>query len=60
LLKLGEGGFGSVYKGVIRLPGGPAGGMVVAIKKLNPKGHQVPICVFLARRITLSWTLGSS
>jgi len=40
LLKLGEGGFGSVYKGVIRLPGGPAGGMVVAIKKLNPKGHQ--------------------
>lgn len=40
MLKLGEGGFGSVYKGVIRLPGGPAGGMVVAIKKLNPKGHQ--------------------
>ncbi|PVH66726.1 hypothetical protein PAHAL_1G329400 [Panicum hallii] len=40
LLKLGEGGFGSVYKGVIRLPGGPAGGTVVAIKKLNPKGHQ--------------------
>ncbi|XP_039805649.1 probable serine/threonine-protein kinase PBL20 isoform X2 [Panicum virgatum] len=41
LLKLGEGGFGSVYKGVIRLLEGPAGGMVVAIKKLNPKGHQV-------------------
>jgi len=60
LLKLGEGGFGSVYKGVIRLPGGPAGGTLVAIKKLNPKGHQVPICVFLACRITLSWTLGSS
>ncbi|RLN07413.1 hypothetical protein C2845_PM11G10980 [Panicum miliaceum] len=40
LLKLGEGGFGSVYKGVVRLPGGPAGGTVVAIKKLNPKGHQ--------------------
>ncbi|KAG2660230.1 probable serine/threonine-protein kinase PBL19 isoform X2 [Panicum virgatum] len=40
LLKLGEGGFGSVYKGVIRLPGGPAGGTLVAIKKLNPKGHQ--------------------
>ncbi|KAK3154776.1 hypothetical protein QOZ80_2BG0194950 [Eleusine coracana subsp. coracana] len=40
LLKVGEGGFGSVYKGVVRLPGGPAGGTVVAIKKLNPNGHQ--------------------
>ena len=54
LLKLGEGGFGSVYKGVIRLPGGPAGGMVVAIKKLNPKGHQVPICVFLAHHESIN------
>ncbi|CAD6243223.1 unnamed protein product [Miscanthus lutarioriparius] len=41
LLKVGEGGFGSVYKGVVRLPGGPAGGTVVAIKKLNPNGHQL-------------------
>ncbi|XP_062222600.1 probable serine/threonine-protein kinase PBL19 [Phragmites australis] len=40
LLKVGEGGFGSVYKGVVRLPGGPAGGTVVAIKRLNPNGHQ--------------------
>ncbi|KAF8768768.1 hypothetical protein HU200_007328 [Digitaria exilis] len=40
LLKVGEGGFGSVYKGVVRLPGGPPGGTVVAIKKLNPNGHQ--------------------
>ncbi|CAM0945007.1 unnamed protein product [Alopecurus aequalis] len=40
LLKVGEGGFGSVYKGVVRLPGGPAGGTVVAIKKLNTSGHQ--------------------
>ncbi|KAF0892719.1 hypothetical protein E2562_017690 [Oryza meyeriana var. granulata] len=40
LLKIGEGGFGSVYKGVIRLPGGPAGGTVVAIKRLNPNGRQ--------------------
>nr|CAB3447397.1 unnamed protein product [Digitaria exilis] len=40
LLKVGEGGFGSVYKGVVRLPGGPPGGAVVAIKKLNPNGHQ--------------------
>jgi hypothetical protein len=44
LLKVGEGGFGSVYKGVVRLPGGPAGGTVVAIKKLNPNGHQVWSC----------------
>ncbi|KAF8693007.1 hypothetical protein HU200_039378 [Digitaria exilis] len=41
LLKVGEGGFGSVYKGVVRLPGGPPGGAVVAIKKLNPNGHQL-------------------
>uniref|UniRef100_A0A453P6T1 Protein kinase domain-containing protein n=1 Tax=Aegilops tauschii subsp. strangulata TaxID=200361 RepID=A0A453P6T1_AEGTS len=41
LLKIGEGGFGSVYKGVVRLPGGPAGGTVVAIKRLNTSGHQV-------------------
>ncbi|KAL6633870.1 hypothetical protein ACP70R_026541 [Stipagrostis hirtigluma subsp. patula] len=40
LLKVGEGGFGSVYKGVVRLPGGPPGGTVVAIKRLNPNGHQ--------------------
>jgi len=60
LLKLGEGGFGSVYKGVIRLLGGPAGGMVAAIKKLNPKGHQVPICVFLAPRVALSWFIMNS
>lgn len=40
LLKVGEGGFGSVYKGVIRLPGGPAGATVVAIKRLNPNGQQ--------------------
>uniref|UniRef100_A0A804UC57 Protein kinase superfamily protein n=1 Tax=Zea mays TaxID=4577 RepID=A0A804UC57_MAIZE len=36
LLKVGEGGFGSVYKGVVRLPGGPAGGTVVAIKNSIP------------------------
>ncbi|KAL6911705.1 hypothetical protein ACP4OV_000510 [Aristida adscensionis] len=40
LLKVGEGGFGSVYKGVVRLPGGPPGGTVVAIKRLNPNGNQ--------------------
>lgn len=42
LLKIDEGGFGSVYKGVVHLPGGPAGGMLVAIKRLNPNGNQVP------------------
>ncbi|AQK45612.1 Aspartic proteinase A1, partial [Zea mays] len=31
-----RGGFGSVYKGVVRLPGGPAGGTVVAIKNSIP------------------------
>uniref|UniRef100_A0A0D9VIY4 Protein kinase domain-containing protein n=1 Tax=Leersia perrieri TaxID=77586 RepID=A0A0D9VIY4_9ORYZ len=40
LLKVGEGGFGSVYRGVVRLPGGPAGGTEVAIKRLNPNGRQ--------------------
>ena len=43
LLKVGEGGFGSVYKGVVRLPGSPAGGTVVAIKRLNTSGHQVTL-----------------
>ncbi|KAJ7952611.1 Receptor-like protein kinase [Quillaja saponaria] len=36
LLKIGEGGFGSVYKGTIR----PPDGQVVAIKKLNRDGSQ--------------------
>ncbi|AQK54035.1 putative receptor-like protein kinase [Zea mays] len=53
LLKVGEGGFGSVYKGVVRLPGGPAGGTVVAIKKLNPNGHQVIYRDFKASNVLL-------
>ncbi|KAL2489727.1 putative receptor-like protein kinase [Forsythia ovata] len=40
LLKIGEGGFGSVYKGTIRPPNGQGDSMVVAIKKLNPQGLQ--------------------
>lgn len=48
LLKVGEGGFGSVYKGVVRLSGGPADGTVVAIKRLNPNGHQVPFSELLS------------
>ncbi|CAN6235785.1 unnamed protein product [Urochloa humidicola] len=40
LLLLGEGGFGCVYRGVLRLPGGGAGGTPVAVKRLNPNGRQ--------------------
>ncbi|KAL2472132.1 putative receptor-like protein kinase [Abeliophyllum distichum] len=40
LLKIGEGGFGSVYKGTIRPPNGQGDSMVVAIKKLNTQGLQ--------------------
>ncbi|URD92904.1 STYKc [Musa troglodytarum] len=38
--KIGEGGFGSVYKGYIRHPNGRGGRTSVAIKKLNQKGLQ--------------------
>lgn len=41
LLKIGEGGFGSVYKGTIRPPNGQGDSTVVAIKKLNTNGLQV-------------------
>lgn len=41
LLKIGEGGFGSVYKGSIRPPNGEGHPTVVAIKKLNKNGLQV-------------------
>ena len=42
LLKIGEGGFGRVYKGTIRSPNGEEGEpTVVAIKKLNKHGLQV-------------------
>ncbi|CAN6580573.1 unnamed protein product [Malus baccata var. baccata] len=41
LLKLGEGGFGSVYKGTIRPADGQRGSpILVAIKKLNPQSLQ--------------------
>ncbi|CAA3013229.1 probable receptor kinase At5g47070 [Olea europaea subsp. europaea] len=40
LLKIGEGGFGSVYKGTIMPPNGLGDSMVVAIKKLNTQGLQ--------------------
>ncbi|KAJ4953542.1 hypothetical protein NE237_030374 [Protea cynaroides] len=40
LLKLGEGGFGSVYKGLIKRSDGHGDRIVVAIKKLNKDGMQ--------------------
>ncbi|KAL3817963.1 hypothetical protein ACJIZ3_003868 [Penstemon smallii] len=40
LLKIGEGGFGSVYKGSIRVENGNGGPTIVAIKKLNTQGLQ--------------------
>jgi hypothetical protein len=41
LLKIGEGGFGSVYKGTVRPASGQGDPIVVAIKKLNNHGLQV-------------------
>lgn len=41
LLKIGEGGFGSVYKGSIKPAEGNGDPIVVAIKKLNKDGLQV-------------------
>ncbi|GLU05488.1 hypothetical protein SLE2022_225880 [Rubroshorea leprosula] len=40
LLKLGEGGFGSVYKGTIKPANGQGESTIVAIKKLNKHGLQ--------------------
>ncbi|XP_019179587.1 PREDICTED: probable receptor-like protein kinase At5g47070 [Ipomoea nil] len=40
LLKVGEGGFGRVYKGSIKPPDGQGDPIVVAIKKLNVNGSQ--------------------
>lgn len=41
LLKIGEGGFGSVYKGTLKPLKGKGNPTVVAIKKLNRYGMQV-------------------
>ncbi|KAL8155285.1 putative serine/threonine-protein kinase PBL19 [Apium graveolens] len=40
LLKIGEGGFGSVYKGTIKPVAGKGEGIAVAIKQLNRDGFQ--------------------
>ena len=39
--KIGEGGFGSVYKGTLRPQNGRRDPIVVAIKRLNTHGFQV-------------------
>lgn len=45
-LKIGEGGFGSVYKGTIKPLGGRGHPLVVAVKKLNTHGLQVFLLLF--------------
>lgn len=45
LLKIGEGGFGSVYKGLVRPPGGKGDDIRVAVKKLNQNGLQVLLSI---------------
>lgn len=47
LLKIGEGGFGNVYKGTISPADGQGNPTVVAIKKLNQQGFQVHIAISL-------------
>ncbi|TVU15012.1 hypothetical protein EJB05_38510, partial [Eragrostis curvula] len=47
MLVVGEGGFGCVYRGVLRLiPGAGKDGTPVAVKRLNPNGRQVPRAAF--------------
>lgn len=41
LLKIGEGGFGSVFRGTIKPVNGQGGSIIVAVKKLNRDGYQV-------------------
>lgn len=43
LLKIGEGGFGCVYKGSIKPPDGEGDRITVAIKKLNSDSLQVKV-----------------
>lgn len=40
-LRIGEGGFGSVYKGKLRLDGDQGEEIIVAIKRLKPDSSQV-------------------
>jgi hypothetical protein len=60
LLKIGEGGFGSVYKGTVRPASGQGDPIVVAIKKLNNHGLQVQslsVFFFFPLRIPISFFL---
>lgn len=59
LLKIGEGGFGSVYKATIAPADGKGDPFVVAIKKLNLRGMQVNLfwCLLLLLFIILVWRL---
>lgn len=41
MLKIGEGGFGSVYKGFVKPADGKGDKITVAVKRLNQKGLQV-------------------
>jgi len=41
LLKIGEGGFGCVYRGLVRPPNGKGDNILVAVKQLNQNGLQV-------------------
>jgi hypothetical protein len=53
--KLGEGGFGSVYKGFVRAPDPKADRVAVAVKQLNQRGLQVRTCsVFSFLSLSLS------
>jgi len=47
MLKIGEGGFGCVYKGSIKPPDGQIDPLIVAIKKLNRNSMQVYIHTYI-------------
>lgn len=53
LFKIGEGGFGSVYKGLIKPVGGNGDPILVAIKRLNQDGLQVRDSEHFLRNILL-------
>lgn len=48
-LKIGEGGFGSVYKGNIKPLDGKGDRIVVAVKQLNQRGLQVIFFLFYSK-----------
>ncbi|KAJ4847645.1 hypothetical protein Tsubulata_002758 [Turnera subulata] len=58
LLKIGEGGFGSVYKGTIKPVDGKGDPTVVAVKKLNPDSSQVIYRDFKSSNVLLDENFG--